>query len=552
MSDSALNTTNSTYPWSTDHCDPILLQLATNDSIYQTIPLGLCPDFITTNVFSAVLLGTQLVLAVGTIIFVCIRRNHEPVKSRGAFMITLSNILLSIVSILFLLRFIIGRAIYPCSLYTLLFFTVFSFVIIPYVMRLYRLFIVMKTNELKLKYSHMERESLGLAAVTSIEQLQQEIQKMDVKEAQQQQQTQIVGNSFNPEQSSSRDQATVVVTSPEIGAPSASYFSHEKHEQLKRKISILKFLVTPPVLILPIAIGLGLCVLFWFFISSLELLIPKPIIVDRSFAMNLTVGCSMSLTGVVFVGIIGLVHVALLFFVCIVNCRTKDTLFIKYEIVIMLVIYTVPVVAYLILGLIPFVYELTDYFIPYGTVFIAVPIMEALFSGCIPACISLKPKVSDRLKNKSRQSVETKLDGVRLALQHHKLRVDFVNFAQRSFCPEFVLCWQEISKYQKAKTIRKRMEIYEHIVKTFLENGSPLELNLPQETRMEYVEYFKAEMLRNPTDKKNGTEVEFFVPTKLDELKGKCEFNLIDIYQRFKEVPFVKKMLQSHKYKPAV
>ncbi len=83
------------------------------------------------------------------LVFVTIRRNHQPVKSRYVPAIYLSHFVFWFGIMTTFLRFIIGRNIFPCMFYTGVYCIVVPVAALPHVVRTWRLLIIFKLSTIK-------------------------------------------------------------------------------------------------------------------------------------------------------------------------------------------------------------------------------------------------------------------------------------------------------------------------------------------------------------------------------------------------------------------
>ncbi len=509
-----MNTTNSTTQFV---CDSLLTKGADNATIFKAQSLRICPDYWTVYVYTAMLFLTLLVFAVVTIILICIRRNHEPIKSKSPFL-AIASITMQVSFLLILLfRFVVGRTIFPCSIYTWLLVNGGGFLALPYVVRLYRLLLVSRMNQLKLRYSKIERLSIRLDLSKDV--------PLDIP-------TQTTSPTSLDE---TVNLPTVVNELQDTTAVPGEYFSSDSHKQLTKQIRCLKFFVSPPILLLPVAASLLILTGIWFLIGSLELVTNSTVLIESGFSIDITQGCVISFGGVVMLGIEIVVFVAVILFLCLLNIKTRDTFCIKYEIILMAAVYAIIGGIFVILGFPRIIADFLDYIIPYGTILVIPPLTEAFVSGCIPVFISLKPKASAKYsKAEAKEEESLELQNLKIILLNPSMRANFLTYAKRSFAPEYILCWQEIVKFQMAKTNKKRMDILHHIIMTFLETGSPLELNMPLEDRSLFI------ALHQPNNS--------LLDTALNDLQKKCEFNMIDLFSRYNSLSNVKQFLRTQQH----
>ncbi|EFC36720.1 predicted protein [Naegleria gruberi] len=138
------NSTNSTI------CHPILFQLGnfSRESTPQEL-YGLCPDALTTPIFSSILLFLIILMSMASILGIIAYRHSGHIKARGATTISLSVCVHLVFVSIFFLRLMIDRKTFPCAIYTLLYFLLPAAVTLPMILRCIRLYSMYKLNLIK-------------------------------------------------------------------------------------------------------------------------------------------------------------------------------------------------------------------------------------------------------------------------------------------------------------------------------------------------------------------------------------------------------------------
>lgn len=196
----------------------------------------------------------------------------------------------------------------------------------------------------------------------------------------------------------------------------------------------------------------------------------------------------------------------------------------------MLFVYFFSILFVAISSFIPVMNFLVDGVVPYGIVFVVPPLVETIITGIIPALRTFT------FKKRKSKAVDCRDDALALILSDKLMRKKFLEFSKACFSPEALLLWNEIEKFKTEKSRNKRIQIYEHIVDTFLLDNSPMELNLPKETRHDYIQYFEQHKLDKTTQ-------ESFDQECLEPLRKSCEQNMVDLYTRFISQKTVKQFL---------
>ena len=147
-------TTNSTSTNTTSVCDPSLLKNGTEKEEY-----GLCPETVSSQAVSGILLGTYLIFVVFTIASVIKTRKVPLVKYREVAVMIGALLLTGLFAFIFILRLTVGRKIFPCFIYMLTYFFAAPVVFFPTLLRLWRLIWMSRLNKTRVELFRLE-ESL--------------------------------------------------------------------------------------------------------------------------------------------------------------------------------------------------------------------------------------------------------------------------------------------------------------------------------------------------------------------------------------------------------
>ena len=108
----------------------------------------------------------------------------------------------------------------------------------------------------------------------------------------------------------------------------------------------------------------------------------------------------------------------------------------------------------------------------------------------------------------------------------------FVQFSERSYCPEDVMFWNAIEQFKSVKSESSRQEIFFKIVKTYLLVGSPLELNI---ARKDFNLPSILDMYENVM--RQWPALSFTLTIGMfEELQIAAEHNMLDNFARFQQV----------------
>ena len=150
-------------------CDERLFKLGelSREGYNATMVNNICPDSIFTPIVSAVFLFVYLCLVTLAIIGVLWKRNSGHIKARNPLhmILTISATLYFVVTTC--LRFIIGRKIFPCFLYTISYFITVPAMCLPAVFRFIRIFFMYKLNIRKAMTFESSKHSASSSALNN-------------------------------------------------------------------------------------------------------------------------------------------------------------------------------------------------------------------------------------------------------------------------------------------------------------------------------------------------------------------------------------------------
>ncbi|KAL9657534.1 hypothetical protein ABK040_000962 [Willaertia magna] len=249
------------------------------------------------------------------------------------------------------------------------------------------------------------------------------------------------------------------------------------------KLKIFKFLSSHKFIVTIYILGILFHFILWLIFGGIEELIftskndPNAfrIFIYDGGMFEFNRGCSMTTNFIILIGVQGAIYVILqLIIAFILAFRTdNDTLFIKKEAFITVSLDLVCLICFVISGQIDIIVRLTDYMLPMGTAFSIFTIVEAM-SVFIPLCYSIRFDWKEKEENGV-----VAISNLERLLHNKKTFNIFLDFARRSFCPESVLCWNDLQKFKRIRK-SKRRGFARYILEMYLNVGnSPLELNIP-------------------------------------------------------------------------
>lgn len=123
------------------NCSPILFNLGKWSTEKEPkLEYGLCPDSIITPIFSSIFLALFLGISLISLMGMIWKRKNGFIQARNPIYMFMTIVAALIFIVGNGLRFMIGRKIFPCGIYTALFFVLPPLVSLPTILRCLRLF----------------------------------------------------------------------------------------------------------------------------------------------------------------------------------------------------------------------------------------------------------------------------------------------------------------------------------------------------------------------------------------------------------------------------
>ncbi|EFC35860.1 predicted protein, partial [Naegleria gruberi] len=192
----------------------------------------------------------------------------------------------------------------------------------------------------------------------------------------------------------------------------------------------------------------------------------------------------------------------------------RDTWFIKRETLLLTLLQFFSIILFAICGFLVQVTKLTDFFVPFGFTLMVYSFTEVVICVLLPILYSIV--LLNRTKKERVE--ESELEHF---LKSKKTFNILLDFARRSYCPESVLCYQDIERF-KLTNKKNRKQAALHITKTYLKPNSPLELNFPKLSQM-------FEQISKAIETTPLLETNFF-----DNIQWHCIEDMTDVFERLK------------------
>ena len=528
------NTTNQTViPSSPTNdssiCHPLLLEIGAKSE------KGLCDDQISARVMSGLVLVAHIILVVVSLVGLFwkmwrLRKSNSEITvnylttARNPALMVFGALIGLSYNVIMLGRVLISRKIYPCFLFMFCYYLAVPGLASTVLLRCIRLIILSRMNDLKVKIG-----SKGMKEIS------QELETVDSVSSRDN--TSEV--SMTPRDFSEASSGAPVVTSMN-GSFKLSLTSFEQFERDKL-LKFYKFLISSYFVAIFYGVILSIHIAIYIVIGAIDYADWNfgIGIVDRSstsssFVANSyifsTTGCGNGSKNVsMFVSYLAIYGISAIVCVIISQFMKRDIWKIKLEITLVAVNWLFFAVIYGVGSIVPAVDTLVDYYFPI-VIFILLACMLDLFISCTMPVFFFQKITESQTTN-----------DIQKCLHDPKWNNMFLNYCQRAYCVENILCWNMIQKFQSAPEKIKK-ELLRIIADTYLREGSPLELNVARKTFnnfenvFELVELIEAESAEQnegtATPRRRRPTVQ--IPKDfLDKIQKACEHNMMDCFDRF-------------------
>ncbi|KAL0491368.1 hypothetical protein AKO1_009880 [Acrasis kona] len=242
-------------------------------------------------------------------------------------------------------------------------------------------------------------------------------------------------------------------------------------------------------------------------------------------------GCTsnyvVSLLAIIPIVVYAIVEVA--FIVAMIILKVNDSYGISRELVVTTISYSVFCCAFVIVQSIPQYTLYVEQYFPAAIIPIFAIVIENILAVLIPVIKYYKTvEVKD---DKHEPFISGSFSDIQSTLDDPAARNELKKYAVNSFCPEDILCWEDIQVYKEFKGEYEILKKGREIVKNYLNSGSPMELNLPDPVKFkddieEKLNFMSDEELE---DQKNESLLNVF-----DELQTQVVINMADVFKRFR------------------
>ena len=546
-------------------CDERLFNLGdlSREGYNATVVNNICPDSIFTPIIASIFLTLYLTLALFGTVGVIWKRKSGHIKARNPvyMLLTISASLAFVV--ITCLRFTISRKIFPCFLYTFSFFIIIPSLCLPTVFRCLRIYFMYLLNKKKAQMFQTKSEKpQQLTSVKKEQNVDQQVQEDDklkgitilplasiqhgssTELSETSQPELLTPKTFdnsstisnisqeNPNDSSQTEQITTTRVITETGED-----VHDEQDQKTwvtssdidntsaifsdKKFKIFSYLVSYKFIAITYTISFIIHLSIWALLGGIDELSysnsGKRIFLWNVSPFAFNSGCVTTSNTVILLGAEAALYIVIeVSFLIILFFVDRDTWSIKTEAFVLVFIQVALSLAYIISGQIEIIRFLTDYFVPFGFTLLTYSLLEIIISVILPVIYAI------RHDNHQAEYAQSELE---LFLKNRKTFALLLDFATRSYCNEDVLAYRDIENFRKSPKRKNKKLVAMKILKTYLKEGSPLELNIANIDQI---------YLRIEHEILSVNDDSLIASTLFDIVRVACLNNMTDLFERLK------------------
>ncbi|EFC43336.1 predicted protein [Naegleria gruberi] len=408
---------NSTIYANQTYCDEALFNLPSSiylDSIPQIIN-GVCPDTIFTPISSSLVLLNHLIIVFVGLAGVIYKRNNAHIRYRSPVYLYWSMFASTLLVGISCLRFMIGRTIFPCPLHAVTFFIFPQVLMMPSILKCFRVFLLYRINLEKSKVHNEARFSIA------VKEKGIELESKELSEG-----SPAVGT---PELNTSSSNIMSIATDDDRSSEAGEALSEISTTQT-RKIKILEFLASTKFATIIYISLLIFHLCFWLIFSGIDQAIsnsgnPGKTIVLQVGLLDFTKGCVSSSNAVLLVAAqcIFYLIIEIIVFVLFAFFTDRDTWGMKRETFVLISFQVVAAILYIALGSIGIIKTLVDYFVAYAHVIL-------IYVG-LELCVNVVAPVGYAFMMDWKEGRGEEMDTVGGFLQDKKNVENLLDFARR-------------------------------------------------------------------------------------------------------------------------
>ncbi|EFC43219.1 predicted protein [Naegleria gruberi] len=524
-------------------CHPLLLSQGNKSE------KGLCDDTTSAVVISAIILFIHtclLLVSVGGLVYKLrmlhiLQKEHKQVVNylqvaRNPALMVMGAIIGWTYTFVLMTRVLIGRKIYPCFIFSLIYYLAVPALSNTVILRCIRLLVLTKLNELKVRIGKRQYDLHATTSSENMKPLMDANVSLDIletlnntppsannplttdtemKELKVHSETSSVSSSSGLLKATNRTSLSALT----VGRTSSimSQFTIEpkdittdkplEDEMIFRKetllesfergklISIMRFLVSSKFIFIYYGLLLALHILIFLIIGTIDYFNFQNTGGASSNSRNsFTIdsylfspsGCgtgsynqNIFISYFAFYGFIGVLLLLFSFF------TKRDVWHIKIEVIVVIFGWVFFIVLYAVPSLFTIFTTYIDYYFPWTITILIGNMWDTLISFTYPVFFLQRFKSDKKQHTESTPSVDSKLQhskpsesSIRKILLNEKWNNLFLKFSEKCFACEDVMMWNAIEKFKTIKSEKQRRELFYNICNTYIRIGAPLELNI--------------------------------------------------------------------------
>ncbi|KAG2386701.1 hypothetical protein C9374_002445 [Naegleria lovaniensis] len=527
-------------------CHPILLANGNKSEV------GLCDDEVSAIVIAAIVLAAHILLlliSLSGFIYKLIQlkklstTNHSNQRlekvnfltvARNPALMILGALAGFIYNVVISGRILIGRKIYPCFIFSLIYYLCVPTLASTIILRFIRLIVLSWLNNVKVRIAKREmilpnvifkNKDIPMIEVTSSS--NEATQPSDGQSTSENNKGMNVSASYQSIASHSEVSLSSASTSALVppvkenlttdsntqnqATTIAIHHEHDDEEEIilkkdtflesfekGRLLELLKFLVSSKFIYLVygvvcfIHISIYLIiggVDYYNFTNGIKNSNKRQAFVIDTFLFSPS-GCGTgSYNTTLFITYLGVYAAIGVVFAIIALFMKKDIWFVKMEIIFTMVNWIFFALLYGIPSLFTQVTTLVDYYVPVANTIEIACMVDTFISITLPVFVYQK---IDKKKNESSSNLPMEPSAsnsqqpadhsnhIRKILTNEKWNSLFLQFSEKCFASEDILMWHAVEQYKKVTSDKLRIELFLKICDTYLRIGAPLELNIPR------------------------------------------------------------------------
>ncbi|EFC39249.1 predicted protein [Naegleria gruberi] len=388
-SPTTINTLVSNF--SNANCHPLLINLTReNPSLFRenvtsndSFEYGLCPETLIALILTSCILFIYLITFIVSLVGVLWERRNQHIQARS-FSLMLANMISNLILVLLVtLRIIVSKKYYPCFILSITFMLYPPLLTLPSILRGCRLYFLYLLNLKKKKLFGHEHHSTSLESIFNIEMSS--------------------SNNVSRRSSNTETIASSTLSTNEFIIGKETNLDEILSKKDRMILRLYEFLSSNKFIITCYILAFIVHLILWSILGGIELSVydsTQSWVFMESGFFEAIHGCNIKSNILIVIGVQSvfyLISVFVIIVLCILSDR--DTFNIKREELISVIILTVCAIIYTILGSIPAITTLVDYFIPYVLLFVLYAWLECIICVILPVFYSIRNRMRNQKDN---------------------------------------------------------------------------------------------------------------------------------------------------------